>query len=107
QNAFVAKVDPASEKLFYCTYLGGERFDEGHDIAVDAEGHAYVTGITMSSKFPTTPGAFQTDYIGSRVSDWYNVFVTKLAPGGDSLVYSTLLAAHPELDDYAEAFGQE
>lgn len=33
-------------------------------IAVDAAGDTYLTGSTSSSNFPTTPGAFQTQYGG-------------------------------------------
>jgi len=74
-------VDPA---LSYSTYLGGNSFDFGQGIAVDAAGNAYVAGTTYSSDFPTTAGAFQR-----TVVDHPNVFVTKLDPSGSGMVYST------------------
>jgi hypothetical protein len=76
-------VDPA---LSYSTYLGGNSFDFGQGIAVDAAGNAYVAGITYSPDFPTTPGAFQPTVIGHP-----HAFVTKLNPTGSGLVYSTYL----------------
>src|SRR5208337_4077565 len=52
-NVFVTKVNPAGSALVYSTYLGGSGSDEGHGIAVDAAGNAYVTGQTVSTNFPT------------------------------------------------------
>jgi hypothetical protein len=87
-------IDPV---LVYSTYLGGEGADDGHDIAIDATGHSYVTGSTGTLDFghilfPTTVGAFQEmpanacAWIGCR-----EAFVSKLTPAGDDLVYSTFL----------------
>jgi hypothetical protein len=100
-NAFFAKINPAlsgSASLVYATYLGGSGNsgyvgDAGTGIALDGSGNAYVTGYTGSSNlpsvFPTTPGAYQTSFVG-----WEDAFVAKINPslsGGPSLVYSTLL----------------
>ena len=75
-------IDPV---LTYSTYLGGSGFDQGYAIAVDALGNAYVTGQTAAIDFPTTAGAFQTNYGGG------DAFVAKLNPAGSALVYSTYL----------------
>ena len=75
-------IDPV---LTYSTYLGGSGFDQGYAIAVDSLGNAYVTGQTAAIDFPTTPGAFQTNYGGG------DAFVTKINPSGSALVYSTYL----------------
>lgn len=95
EDAFVAKLAPDGSSLVYSTYLGGSGFDSTGSIAVDSAGNAYVTGITFSSDFPTTPGAFQPaiggDPCGSLcLSDG---FVTKLSADGSALVYSTYLGA--------------
>ncbi|MBI3447301.1 MAG: SBBP repeat-containing protein [Acidobacteria bacterium] len=72
--------------LAYSTYLGGSDTDEGHGIAVDSSGNAYVTGVTYSTDFPAFPAtAFQTVLGGNR-----DAFVTKLDAGG-SLGYSTYM----------------
>jgi cell division septation protein DedD len=73
-------IDPV---LAYSTYLGGSGFDQGYAIAVDSFGSAYVTGQTAAIDFPTTAGAFQTNYGGG------DAFITKLNPQGTALVYST------------------
>jgi hypothetical protein len=77
-------IDPV---LVYSTYLGGSGQDLGYGLAVDSSGSAYVTGHTASLNFPITAGAPQTAYGGS----FADVFVTKLNPAGDALVYSTYL----------------
>ena len=79
-------IDPT---LFYSTYLGGSNFDEGRAIAVDAAGNAYVTGYSDSINFPTTTGAFQTIFSGTR-----DAFVTKLNPSGSGVIYSSYLGGN-------------
>jgi hypothetical protein len=71
-------IDPS---VSYATYLGGLAEDDGHAIAVDGSGDAYVTGQTMSNNFPGTSSA---NYKGG-----FDVFVTKISADGSSLLYST------------------
>jgi hypothetical protein len=88
-DAFVAKLNPGGSALAYATFLGGSDADFGWDVAVDSAGNAYVTGATLSTDFPTTPGAYDTTYNGS--SPPAEAFVTKLDAAGSALVYSTFL----------------
>jgi hypothetical protein len=43
-DAFVAKVNPSGTALVYAGFLGGNHWEYGYGIAVDASGNAYVTG---------------------------------------------------------------
>jgi hypothetical protein len=88
-DAFVTKLSADGGSLVYSTYLGGNDFDEGHGVAVDSSGHAYLTGWTQSTDFPTTPGAFLI--VPNTTLDPTNAFVTKLSADGSSLDYSTYL----------------
>ncbi len=72
----------------YSTLLGGSEDDEGHGIAVDHMGNAYVTGETNSPDFPITLGAFQEDF-PTEATNLDSVFITKLNPDGSRLLYST------------------
>ena len=85
QDAYVTKFASNGGSLIYSTYLGGSGIDNGYAISLDTQGCAYVTGLTRSADFPTTPGAFQTTPGG--------VFVTKLSVDGESLIYSTFLGS--------------
>jgi hypothetical protein len=95
-DAFVTKLNPTGSALLYSTFLGGssdDGFPDGGGIAVDAAGHAYVTGQTLSADFPTTPGAFQTTPGDSGIGYYQVAFVSKLNAAGSALVYSTYLGA--------------
>jgi Beta-propeller repeat len=89
----VSKLNSSGSALVYSTYLGGSGNapfgfgDYANGIAVDSSGNAYVTGVTLSSNFPTTAGAFQTTFGGGR----NDAFVSKLNASGSALVYSTYL----------------
>ncbi len=93
-DAFVTKLSPDGTSLVYSTYLGGiDDGDIGFGIAVDAAGSAYVTGSTFSEDFPTE-NAFQEMHGNCGNSCFrsnMDAFVTKLSPGGASLIYSTYL----------------
>lgn len=92
RRLFVTKLNPTGSALVYSTFLGGNGYDEAWAIAVDEAGHAYVAGDTTSTNFPTTPGAFQTDYrTGSSVTREGDVFVVKFNLAGSGLVYGTYL----------------
>ena len=63
-DAFVAKINPAGSALIYSTYLGGSKVENGHGIATDSLGNAYVTGETDSTNFPTA-NALQPASVGN------------------------------------------
>jgi hypothetical protein len=89
-DAFFTVLNSSGSALLYSTYLGGAGNDEGFRIAVDSAGMAYIAGMTASSDFPVSSGAFQTVF-GGGASDG---FVAKLDPtksGSASLVYATYL----------------
>ena len=83
---FVSKLDPTGSTLEYSTFLGSGNNSPTGEIAVDAQGDAYVTGATFSLSYPTTPGAVDSVADGSR-----EVYVSKLNATGSALVYSTYL----------------
>jgi hypothetical protein len=86
-DAFVLKLNPAGNALIFSTYHGRTNSDLASEVAVDrATGDAYVSGLSNSSSFPTTPGAFMTAPCGPLDS---NGFVTKFNAQG-AIVYSTL-----------------
>jgi hypothetical protein len=80
----VAKVRADGTGLVYAGYIGGNSFDDGYGIAVDAAGNAYVTGATGSSEmtFPVKDGP---DLTHNGSSD---AFVAKVTADGTALVYA-------------------
>ncbi|MGB6385822.1 MAG: SBBP repeat-containing protein [Terriglobales bacterium] len=91
RSMFVSELNQDGSAFVYSTYLGGSGQDFAYGIALDGAGSAYVTGYTFSNDFPTTPGAFQTVCGGGSCSSYVDAFVTKIAPSGGALVYSTYL----------------
>lgn len=92
RDLFVARLSADGSALEYATFLGGSG-DECRtldwcfvSIAVDSNSRAYVAGMTTSTDFPTTPGAF--DHSLSGASDG---FVVRLNASGTALEYGTYL----------------
>jgi uncharacterized protein (TIGR03437 family) len=55
-NAILFELDPNGTRLLYSTFLGGNVRDQGFGIALDNAGNAYLTGMSDSTSFVTTPG---------------------------------------------------
>jgi hypothetical protein len=89
-SAFITKLALDGSGLIYSTYLSGSSVSNGQSISVDSYGNASVTGFVIGPSFPVTPGAFQTIYPGGL----QNTFISKLSPGGDSLIASTFLGGN-------------
>jgi outer membrane protein assembly factor BamB len=85
-DVFITKLSSSGNALLYSSFLGGNKIDHGQNIEVDANGYVYVIGTTNSSIFPTTTGTYDTTHNG-----YYDVFITKITPAGNELVYSTFL----------------
>jgi len=79
-DAFVVEVDSMGGALVYSSVIGGSAIDQGHAIAVDGSGNAYLTGYTQSSDFPIVnqiPGACLGNCGSAFVQ---NTFVIKVEP---------------------------
>lgn len=83
--ARATKLNATGTAVAYDTTLGGSDNDSfGYAIALDSSNSAYLTGMTLSTRFPTR-NAFQ----GTKDS-LEDAFLTKLGSTG-SIVYSTYL----------------
>ncbi len=93
RDLFVAKLAPSGPGLgiIYSTYLGGTANDLTRGIAVDAAGHAFVTGNTTSTNFPVA-NPFQESYNGGGPAI---AFIARIA---DVLLDNPLLPANPAIN---------
>ncbi|MFX1253378.1 MAG: SBBP repeat-containing protein [Promethearchaeota archaeon] len=83
-DVFITKFN-ATGGLLWSTFLGGEDYEEGWDVAMDSQDNIYITGYTKSYDFPDL----------NSYDDLYNggggdVFITKFSPDG-MLIWSTFL----------------
>jgi hypothetical protein len=92
-NAFVAEIAPGGTNLSYCSYLGGNNYDQATAIAVDASGSVYVTGFTASTNFPTKNALAGFTLLNgtTNATPAFDAFVSKFQPNFAGLVYSTFL----------------
>ena len=84
-DGFFLKLAKSGKSLVYSSYLGGMKMDYMEKLALDADGAVYLVGGTESRDFPTLK-AYQKGLAG-----YYDGFLTKVAPEGTSLEYSTFL----------------
>ena len=92
---FITELNSAGTALIYSTYLSGSVETSINSLAVDDAEDAFVTGFTFDSDFPVTSGAFQTASPVNPIVGGKG-FVSKLAAGGQRLLYSTYLGGSKE-----------
>jgi hypothetical protein len=73
-TGYVSVLNSTGSALSFSTYFGGSGGDAATGIAVDSAKNVYITGITASSDFPVTTGAYQTTFNTGAA------FVAKLSP---------------------------
>jgi photosystem II stability/assembly factor-like uncharacterized protein len=87
-TSFLARLD-TDGNLIYAVVLDGAGLNSASGLAVDSQGNAYLVGQTSSASFPTTPGAFDTQFGGNG-----NGFIAKFGPDG-ALLYASYLGGSP------------
>jgi hypothetical protein len=95
---YVGRFSPDGSSVLAATYIGGSLPEAVYAIASVPDGDVIIAGYTYSDDFPVTPGAFQTQSIGSLFTDGY---VTRFDPGLTSLVYSTFLTGGSAVEIYS------
>ena len=86
QDGCVFKMNNDLSTLQWSTYLGGTGEDAAYYLDVDTNQNVYVTGGTSSSDFPTTAGAFHTNYGGN-----IDGYITRISNDGTSILQSTYI----------------
>jgi uncharacterized protein (TIGR03437 family) len=114
QSVFLVQLNPSGTTMLYGTFLGGSGDERAAQIVLDAAGNIYIAGSAYTGgvgtpasvfsnngqfNFPTTASAYQPVVLGG---DSYSAFVTELAPGGRSLLYSTMFSG-PNQNTYNNA----
>lgn len=98
-DAVITKFNSTGTSLIYSTYLGGDEADQPHSLVTDVDGNLVILGVTSSTNYPTTSGAYDESFnLGNSINedgiDYNNgtdIFVTKLNSSGSQLLGSTYL----------------
>jgi hypothetical protein len=84
-DVVVSKLSSSLDSLLASTYVGGKGADYVYSTVLDSSANVYVAGITNSSDFPTTAGAYYQSYQGGE----YDAFIIKLSTDLNTLLCST------------------
>jgi hypothetical protein len=93
----------------YSTYLGGSDHDTGYDVAVDDRHNAFVTGVTLSSNFPSgnalqQPGGGVDAFLVRVNATGGLAYSTHLGGSGDELGFGVAARSHTFLFWMTDAY---
>lgn len=88
EDPFVVKLDSNLLSLISSTFIGGSfpSDEPASSLAMDNNGNVYIAGLTLSTDYPTTLGAYDTSHNGI-----VDAFISKLNADLDTLLASTFL----------------
>jgi gliding motility-associated-like protein len=102
----ITKFAPNGSTLVYSTYLGGGTTNLGtetvHSLICNANDELFLFGVTSSTDFPTTVGAYDQSHNGGSMIGFYqngayfypsgtDIYVTKFNASGTALLASTFI----------------
>ncbi len=80
----VSKFSADGSSLIYRTYIGGSNNETPNSLIVDPDNNLIIYGVSYSTNFPVTPGAYQANNNGDA-----DIVVVKLNASGSALLGST------------------
>ena len=77
-DGFLVLLNSTGSAVNYGSYVGASKVDRVTDLWTDGLSTVYLTGLTLSSNFPTIPSSYDTNHNGD-----YDIFVSKLLLPGE------------------------
>ncbi|HWB63155.1 MAG TPA: PKD domain-containing protein, partial [Chitinophagales bacterium] len=85
----VSKFSADGSNLLYRTFIGGSDNETPNSLVADGQDNLIIYGVTYSTNFPTTSGAYSRTLHGDC-----DIAVVKLNAGGTALLGSTLIGGN-------------
>lgn len=92
ETIFISKLDPTLCTLMYSTFIddvGFGMYTRTIRLTIDRDGHAIISGSTLSDSFFVTEGCADDTYGGSE-----DIYLTKVNHNGTGVVFSTYLSGN-------------
>ena len=89
-DVFVTRLTPDLDAIVNSRLVGGSKGDQVLGMTLAHDGDVVICGYTYSANYPTTPGAYDTTYIGTPGFST-NGFLTRLDSSLATIEFSTYL----------------
>jgi len=86
-DAVITKLSADGQSVIFSTFIGGNRSENVYNVHTDSNDNIVIVGWTQSQDFPTVNA-----YNENRSDTFGDIFITKLSPDGQTILFSTYLA---------------